>query len=87
MMRKIMQILLLSCLKASKLIEKKQLFGLNIVEKAQLHVHKSMCKACTLYEKQSLIVYKLLQTSHLNIVVDNDTLQNLKADTLKKIKV
>ncbi|MEO9021998.1 MAG: hypothetical protein ABI237_02825 [Ginsengibacter sp.] len=52
-MKKIMHWLLLSCRKATELIEKKLLIKLTFKEKLQLELHKSMCSACTAYEKQS----------------------------------
>lgn len=75
----------LSCLKATELIEKKFLFKLSVQERIQLKIHKMMCDACTLYEKQSNILDKVLsglpekegQTTELN---------NLKKDILKKIE-
>ncbi len=44
---------MLSCKKATELIEKKLLVKLSFKEKMQLQLHKSMCSACTAYEKQS----------------------------------
>ncbi len=51
---------MLSCKKATMLIEKKALFGLSWKENIQLRLHKSMCDACTTYEKQSKLLDKLL---------------------------
>jgi len=62
-MKKLMHILFLSCLKATELIEKKIHFKLSIREKWQLKVHKSMCQACTNYEKQSYLIEKAI--SHM----------------------
>lgn len=56
MMKKIMHLLFLSCLKATELIEKQFHFKLSFSERVQLNVHKSMCKACTNYEKQSTLL-------------------------------
>lgn len=53
-----MHVLFLSCLKATELIEKKIHFRLTFSEKIQLKMHKSMCDACTKYEKQSLFIEK-----------------------------
>jgi anti-sigma factor ChrR (cupin superfamily) len=57
-MQKIFNTLFLSCLKASELIEKKMHFKLSWREKIQLSVHKSMCDACRIYEKQSSFIEK-----------------------------
>jgi hypothetical protein len=57
-MQNITRILFLSCLKASELIEKKMHFKLSFREKLQLKIHKSMCDACRIYEKQSTVIEK-----------------------------
>jgi len=57
-----MHILFLSCLKATKLIEKKINFRLSIREKLQLKMHKSMCNACSSYEKQNFLIEKTIAT-------------------------
>lgn len=57
-MSNITRILFLSCLKASELIEKKMHFKLSFREKIQLRIHKSMCDACRIYEKQSTVIEK-----------------------------
>jgi hypothetical protein len=62
-MKKLMNKLFLSCLKATELIEKKLHFKLTFTEKLQLKVHKAMCDACTMYEKQSNILDKALGSS------------------------
>ncbi len=53
--------LMLSCVRATELIEKKQTLGLSYIENFQLRMHLSMCKACLSYEYESLLVSKLLQ--------------------------
>ena len=62
-MKKLMNILFLSCLKASEMIEKKLHFKLSITEKLQLSMHKTMCSACSLYEKQSELLEKGISES------------------------
>ncbi|MCK9411515.1 MAG: hypothetical protein M0Q53_04385 [Prolixibacteraceae bacterium] len=57
-MKKLMHILLLSCLKATELIEKRFYFKLSFKERLQLKLHKTMCDACTNYEKHSRIIEK-----------------------------
>ncbi|MGC9352235.1 MAG: hypothetical protein ACP5D9_00260 [Mariniphaga sp.] len=57
-MNKLMNMLILSCLKATELIEKKLHFKLSFKEKLQLKMHKMMCDACRLYEKQSVLLEK-----------------------------
>ena len=59
-MKKLMTYLMLSCRKATELIEKRISFSLNPMEKTQLFLHTSMCKACSTYEKQSKSLYQIL---------------------------
>ena len=53
---------MLSCKKASALIDKKAEVKLSWKENMQLTMHKSMCDACTAYEKQSKLIDKILHT-------------------------
>ena len=55
-MKSIMNLLFLSCKKATEIIEKKKVVVLSFKEKVQLRIHKSICKACTSYERQSIII-------------------------------
>lgn len=59
-MKRLMHILFLSCFKATELIEKKFHVRLSYKERLQLKMHKSMCSACRLYEKQSSVLDKAL---------------------------
>jgi len=56
-----MHFLILSCLKATELIEKKLSFKLSAMEKVKLKAHKIMCSTCTDYEKQSVLIEKSLE--------------------------
>ncbi|MDE3183177.1 MAG: hypothetical protein KGM16_07140 [Bacteroidota bacterium] len=69
-MKKIMQLIMLSCKKATELIEKKLLTKLSFREKVQLKMHKSLCDACTAYEKQSKLMDELL-SKHIHNYGDN----------------
>lgn len=52
-MKKLMNRLLLSCRKATALVEKKLEVNLNKQEKLQLFMHTRLCQACYTYQKQS----------------------------------
>lgn len=71
-MKRIMHILFLSCLKATELLEKKIYFKLSLREKLQLSIHKSMCKACTTYQKQNILIEKA--------IAKQETLENQKLE-------
>ncbi len=73
---------MLSCKKATELIERKLLVKLSFKEKMQLQVHKSMCSACTAYEIQSKKIDELLHKQ-----INNDSTQkfdNIRNEDLKK---
>lgn len=59
-----MHILFLSCLKATELIEKKFHIKLSFKERLQLFLHKMMCDACSMYEKQSAVIEKGMKKHH-----------------------
>jgi len=75
----------LSCLKATELIEKKLLFKLSLTEKIRLTMHKMMCEACTLYEKQTRILDKALEGHPKKDELSFD-LNNFKKDLIMKIE-
>ncbi len=55
-----MNALMIPCLKATELMEKKSLFRLMFRERVQLWLHKKMCAACAMYEKQMLVLQTVL---------------------------
>lgn len=76
-MKKIVYYMLLSCLKATELIEKRFHYKLTFKEKVQLKIHTSMCKGCKAYESQSFSLEQAIQ--NINII------QNSKRD-IEKLK-
>ena len=84
-MRKLMNLLFLSCLKATELIEKKLDFRLSLSEKIRLKMHKMMCEACDLYEKQTNILDKALDTSSKKDEIFID-LSNFKKKIITRIE-
>lgn len=77
-MKKLMLLLLLSCFKATELMEKKFHFKLSMIERIQLEVHKRICEVCMQYEKQSTIIETVLASpaSFDNLKPDIDQLQH-----------
>lgn len=84
-MKNLMNILFLSCLKATELIEKKLLFKLSFSEKIRLKMHKAMCDACTIYEKQSNVLDKALSSAEHRDVIAID-LSDLKKEIITKLE-
>lgn len=63
-MKKMMNILMLSCKKATELIEKRLVTKLSSIEKVQLKMHTAVCSQCSTYEKQSDIIEKRIAEIH-----------------------
>ena len=64
MIQRLLTILLLSCKKATGLIDKKMVVKLSFRENVMLHIHSSVCDFCRQYEKQSHLIDEIL-TEHL----------------------
>ncbi len=82
-MKKLMQYLFLSCFKATELIEKKLHIKLSFKEKIRLKMHKSMCSACRMYDKQSIIMDEALKKHE--IAKHNINIEELKLTIKEKI--
>lgn len=86
MKNKIMHFLFLSCLKATELIEKKLHIKLTMKEKIQLEMHKMMCDACTMYEKQSEIIEEGIRKHLHGRPSDNTDTEKLKEQIKIKLQ-
>lgn len=62
-MKKVIHFLVLSCRKATELIDKRSVVPLGVRESIQLKVHKTICDACRVYESQSKKMDEILGTS------------------------
>lgn len=58
---------MLSCKKATFLIEKGNSKPLSFMDKLQLTMHLKMCSKCADYKKQSVLIENVLKSNHLNI--------------------
>lgn len=81
-MKKLLHWFLLSCKKATELIDKKSFVPLSIKEKLQLRLHKTICDACTAYEKQSLHIDGLMHKHVHHASKENATI--LTNESLKE---
>lgn len=59
-MGKILNTLLLSCEKATQLIDRQALQPLSWRESVQLQMHLATCKGCKAYQKQSQLIDQML---------------------------
>lgn len=89
--QRIQHILILSCSKATRLIEKKLHGRISCVEKLQLDAHMLHCKWCASYQKKVRILdtatKKLLDKQahvHGNQVMDTSKMTKLVLDKIKK---
>lgn len=75
---------MLSCRRATELMEKELHFKLNTIEKIQLHLHTRMCDACKLYEKQNKVMDRTL-TNYISRIDKNENLSTaILSDDFKK---
>ncbi len=79
-----MNFLMLSCKKASALIDKKTLLGLTLKERVMLKMHTAMCTACTAYNKQSRFIEHALH-EHFNTGTEQLNTKELKAQIISKL--
>lgn len=59
-MKKVKPLIMLSCKKATELINKKSVVSLTLKEKLQLQMHTAICDGCLAYQKQSKFIDELL---------------------------
>lgn len=79
-----MNILMLSCKKASELIDKKSVVNLSMKENVMLHMHTAMCDGCKAYQKQSKILDELLK-KHLQIADETQIPQIINNELKQQI--
>lgn len=72
----LMNAMMLSCVKATELMEQKELMPLDLMQKVQLRMHVAMCSGCRNYMKQTVLINKLLdRTFNSALVVDTSELE------------
>lgn len=79
--------LLISCKKATELVEKQKVTSLTFIEKGQLKMHLSLCKACHSYSLQSSIIDSFIanRKSANSTIVKNKLSKKAKAGILKSL--
>lgn len=55
--------IMISCKKATELVDMKQAGKIGFISKIKLKMHLLMCNACKTYEKQSLLLAKMFDKS------------------------
>ncbi len=73
-----MNAMMLSCVKATELMEMKENVPLGLLKTMQLHMHTAMCSGCRNYMKQSRLMDELIEKKFNAIAVVENT-QELEA--------
>lgn len=76
-MKKIITKLVLSCLKATELIEKSKLISLKRTEKLQLKIHLKICAVCMNYKKDSAFLDDAIKKQY-TLLQNHQTLTDIK---------
>jgi hypothetical protein len=88
-MRKSLHSVFLSCLKASQLVEKQQIFGLSASELIQMKAHLLICKGCNEYKIQSFFIAKgikeKIEKGETYIQISSEELDRVKKLILSKL--
>jgi len=79
-----MNAMMLSCVKATELMEMKENVPLGLLKTMQLYMHTAMCSGCRNYMKQSRLINALLQKKFNNLPIIDNT-DDLEAVIISKI--
>ncbi len=79
-----MNAMMLSCVKATELMEMKQHVPLGFIKTMQLHMHTAMCSGCRNYMKHTRLISELLQKEFSVVPVIENT-DDLEAAIIQKI--
>ncbi|MGI8581320.1 MAG: hypothetical protein ACR2KX_03975 [Chitinophagaceae bacterium] len=74
----IMNTMLLSCVKATELMEMKKNVPLGLLKTMQLHMHIAMCSGCRNYLKQSRLIDELIEKK-FNAIAAVENTEELEA--------
>ncbi len=79
-----MNAMMLSCVKATELMEMKEHVPLGFIKTMQLHMHTAMCSGCRNYMKHTKLINELLQKEFSAVPVIENT-DDLEAAIIQKI--
>ncbi len=79
-----MNAMMLSCVKATKLMEIKENVPLGLLKTMQLHMHTAMCSGCRNYLKQTKLINQLLNKM-FNSTPATPATDELEAEIIKKL--
>ncbi len=73
-----MNAMMLSCVKATELMEMKEHVPLGLLKTIQLHMHTAMCSGCRNYMKQSQLIDELIEKK-FNAIAAVENTEELEA--------
>ncbi len=76
--------MMLSCVKATELMEMKEHVPLGLLKTMQLHMHTAMCSGCRNYMKQTKLINQLLNKMFNSTPATPGT-DELEAEIIKKL--
>ena len=79
-----MNAMMLSCVKATELMEMKEHVPLGLLKTMQLHMHTAMCSGCRNYLKQTKLINQLLK-KNFNSTPATPGTDELEAEIIKKL--
>ncbi len=82
-----MNAMMLSCVKATELMEMKENVPLGLLKTMQLHMHTAMCSGCRNYMKQSRLIDELIEKKFNAIAVVENTEELEALITTKLIRL
>lgn len=80
---RLMNTLLLSCVRATALVEQKEFIPLCFMQKMQLQMHIALCSGCKNYKTQTALINKLLNKTFYSVPMTDTT--ELEKTILSKI--
>ncbi len=75
---------MLSCVKATELMEMKENVPLGLLKTMQLHMHTAMCSGCRNYLKQSRLIDELIEKK-FNAIAAVENTEELEAIITTKL--
>jgi predicted anti-sigma-YlaC factor YlaD len=79
-----MNAMMLSCVKATELMEMKEHVPLGLLKTMQLHMHTAMCSGCRNYMKQTKLINQLLNKMFNSTPATPGT-DELEVEIIKKL--
>jgi hypothetical protein len=81
-----LKIFMLSCEKATALVEKRSTLGLSVLGRIRLNLHQKVCGMCQHYEQQSALIDQYIEKKIAKREVSEVDLGEVKKSILKKLE-